>query len=71
MMKVLMLPTWVTVRAIVPLLPLDHPYRIKKPSLTEWIGDTHDFPKSLNIFFSIAFWAFGIFITSYLLKVIL
>lgn len=56
-MKVLMIPTWLLVNLMIPILPKTHPWKGKKFTLQDWTNG------STNITFSLSILLWGNFLS--------
>jgi hypothetical protein len=54
-MKILLLPTWVLIRLMTPILPKSHLWKNKKFTLTDWSNGATDFTYSISIILWINF----------------
>ncbi len=58
MKQIIVLPTWVLVRIMIPFLPKNHAWKNRRFSLKNWAEHSRD----LNDAFSILFWVNGIYL---------
>lgn len=56
MKKLIVLPTWILVRLMIPILPKKHAWKNRKFTLADWAEHSTD----LNNAFSVFFWGSGI-----------
>lgn len=54
MKKILVFPTWIIVRIVIPFLPKNHPWKNKKFSLENWAKHSTQANDMCSLFFWIA-----------------